>query len=75
MLFRSISLDFFHRDGNAYYRSQESFSERAYAREELEEMLKKAGLEAVEVFHEQSFEPPREASQRLVYAARKPMRK
>ena len=71
----TISLDFFHRDGNAYYRSQESFSERAYAREELEEMLKKAGLEAVEVFHEQSFEPPREASQRLVYAARKPMRK
>ena len=57
----TISLDFFHRDGNAYYRSQESFSERAYAREEL--------------FHEQSFEPPREASQRLVYAARKPMRK
>lgn len=71
----TISLDFFHRDGNAYYRSQESFSERAYAREELEEMLKKAGLEAVEVFHEQSFEPPGEASQRLVYAARKPMRK
>ena len=60
-------------DANTIYKHvKQSVKEQGKS---LEEMLKKAGLEAVEVFHEQSFEPPREASQRLVYAARKPMRK
>ena len=68
----TINLDFFKRDGNAYYRSQESFSERAYHRRALEAMLEKAGFIPAEVFDELSFEPPKEDSQRLVFAARKP---
>lgn len=68
----SINLDFFQRSGNAYYRSQESFSERAYAQKDLEAMLERAGLTVSGVFHEYSFDPPRETSQRLVYVARKP---
>ena len=68
----TINLDFFQRNGNAYYRSQESFSERAYHQRELEAMLEKAGLITAEVFDELSFEPPKEDSQRLVFVVRKP---
>lgn len=68
----AITLDFFERDGEAYYRRQEAFSERAYSREVLETMLKKAGLLLEGVFQELTFASPEETCQRAVYAAKKP---
>lgn len=68
-----ISLDFFAREGDVYHRSSEQFQERAYPREQLEQMLNQAGLETVAVFDEFSFDPPKADSQRLVFVTRKPM--
>lgn len=66
-----ITLDFFERDGLCYRRSGESFSERAYGREELSAMLDGAGFDVLDVLGELSFETPRSDSQRNVYVARK----
>lgn len=66
-----ISLDFFSRQGKLYRRDRESFSEWAYSRDEMEKMLAASGFDRVEVFHEWSFEPPKDDSQRLIFAARK----
>ena len=66
-----IQLDFFEPEGGLYARSTERFSERAYPVEEVLERLSKAGFEEVQVFDELTFNPPREDSQRLVFAAKK----
>lgn len=66
-----IQIDFFERDGDAYYRSEERFSERAYETGTVKELLVKAGFVEVRVFDELTFDPPRADSQRLVYAAKK----
>ncbi len=66
-----IQLDFFSREGDAYYRTGESIRERAYSTQELCQWLKDAGLELVSVYDENSMEPPKEKSQRLVYVAKK----
>ena len=66
-----ISLDFFEKTGRTYYRSGEHFSECAYAVDEVQEMLQKAGFSKAQVFHELTFDPPKPDSQRLIYAAQK----
>ncbi len=66
-----IDLSFFVPDGELYERFDESFSERAYTREELTEMLRKAGFELVAVYGDMTLEPPREDEQRAVYVVRK----
>ncbi len=66
-----IELDFFEREGNVYYRTDEKFCERAYSDEELTFMLEKAGFEVVERFGDMTFESPKEDEQRVVYIARK----
>lgn len=66
-----ITLDFFGREGNAYYRSSEHFYERAYSMEHIESLLSKAGLQAVHVFDDLSFEKPRKNSERIVVVAKK----
>ena len=66
-----IQLDFFEPEGGLYARSTERFSERAYPVEEVLERLSKAGFGEVQVFDELTFNPPREDSQRLVFAAKK----
>ncbi len=66
-----IELDFFEREGNVYYRTEEKFSERAYSDEELTAMLIKAGFEVVERFSDMSFENPKESDQRVIYIAKK----
>lgn len=67
----SIGLDFFERDGRAYYRSSEHFAEYAYPVEEVQKMLEKAGFGEIVVYNELTFDPPEPDSQRLVYAAKK----
>lgn len=66
-----IRLDFFSREESCYRRSGERFSEYAYPLDAVEEWLREAGFEAIEVFHELSFDPPRPESLRVVFAAKK----
>ena len=66
-----ITLDFFEKDGKLYRRTSEQFSERAYSRSELDEMLGKAGLKIEAVYDDLSFSPPVETSQREIYIVRK----
>lgn len=66
-----IQLDFFERAGDCYYRSGESFSERAYSREELEQMLREAGFGLLAVYGDDGFGEPAETTQRAVYVAEK----
>jgi len=64
-----ISLDFFGREGNAYYRSSEHFYERAYSTELIVSMLEKAGLETVGLFDDLSFDAPNDKTERTIVAA------
>ena len=66
-----ISLDFFEKDNEKYIRSTEEFSERVYGKEELTEMLGKAGMEIVDILGENSFSPPADTSERNIIIARK----
>ncbi len=67
----SISLDFFGREGNTYYRNSEHFHERAYSTDLIESMLDCAGLETVGIFDDLSFDVPKDTSERILVAARK----
>ena len=65
-----IELDLFERAGEAYYRSSESFCERAYAVDELKQMLGNVGFETLAVYHDMTTEPLREDSDRAIFVAR-----
>ena len=66
-----ISLDFFVAEDDIYIRSSEDFSERAYTKEEISEILKKSGLEVLAVFDDMSFTAPKPDSERVFYIAKK----
>ncbi len=66
-----ISLDLFHREGDAYYRSEERFYERGYSHEWLTQALTDTGMELLAVYAGDTFEPVKEDTQRAVYVARK----
>lgn len=66
-----ISLDFFERQGQSYWRSSERFLERAYSMETLQKCLECAGLEWVACYEDLTLQPPTEQCQRVVIAARK----
>lgn len=66
-----IRMDFFERVGKEYHRSAERFFERAYPVEDIVDMLHSAGFDTIKIFDEMSFSPPRDDSQRLVFAAQK----
>ncbi|MBQ8783622.1 MAG: methyltransferase domain-containing protein [Clostridia bacterium] len=65
-----ISLDFFEPDGDAYYRSSEEFTERAYKIEDIKAWLKDADFEVLDIFDDITLEPINETTQRAVIAAR-----
>lgn len=66
-----MDLQFFEREKNGMYsRSSDSFSEKAYSEEELERILTGSGFEILAKYGDDTFEPPTEASQRIIYAAR-----
>lgn len=67
----SISLDFFERRGNAYYRSFEHFEERAYRTDELQSMLERAGLRLKGIWADMSFEEPGPQTERIVVVSEK----
>lgn len=67
-----IDLDLFiETEDGLYQRTAEQFRERAYPDEMLRAMLKQAGLTVIAVYDEDSTNPPRETSERLVYITRK----
>ncbi len=53
-----------------FERLEDSFSERAYPHEMIQAALEKAGLILCAVYDEDSLEPPRPDSQRLIYVAK-----
>ncbi len=70
--FTEISLDFFELDEDgAYFRSSESFMERAYTRGQLADMLDRAGMTIIEEFDDYTEASPSEETQRVVYVCRK----
>lgn len=68
-----MDLDFFEptSDEGDFVRQSERFTERAYPRETLEAMLKKAGFTVLDVFDGYSEKPAHDTSERLLFAVRK----
>lgn len=66
-----INLEFFERDNDRYYRSSESFTEKAYPVEVIDKALVDSGFEILAHYDDDSFNPPTAESQRIVIAARK----
>jgi SAM-dependent methyltransferase len=65
-----ITLDIFEQTQNGYNRTTEQFYERAYTSEEIAELLANSNLQIVDIFDEDSFNPPNDRSQRVVYVVR-----
>lgn len=68
-----MDLDFFEptSDEGDYVRQSERFTERAYTRETLEAVLRKAGFTVLGVFDGYTENPAHDTSERLLYAVRK----
>lgn len=66
-----MELEFFeHEENGLYSRSSDSFSERAFSEEDIERLLAECGFEVLAKYGDDTFEPPAETSQRIVYTAR-----
>lgn len=66
-----MNLEFFEREENGLYsRSSESFSEKAYSEETIEKLLEESGFKVLAKYGDDTFDPPTETSQRIIYAAR-----
>ena len=66
-----MNLQFFEREDNGLWsRSSDGFSEKAYSEEDIEKMLADCGFELLAKYGDDTFSPPEETSQRIVYAAR-----
>ena len=66
-----ITLDLFAKEGHGYQRYCEEFSERGYALQDIQQMLRQAGLTFVDVFDDCSFSPLHEKSERMILVVRK----
>ncbi len=66
-----INLDLFEAEGDSYYRTGESFCERAYTAEEIKNACNKAGLKIEAIYDDLSENPPQDTTQRLIYVTRK----
>ncbi len=68
----NIRLDFFElTEEDTYIRSGEEITEHAYEPEQVEEALRRAGFFVIGCFHEDTEEPLRPDSQRMIFIARK----
>lgn len=63
-------LTFFVRQGDLYRRFEERHIQKGYTEQELRYMLKKAGFESIDTYHELTFEKPRPDSERIVFVCR-----
>ena len=66
-----INLEFFERDSEVYHRYSENFSETAYSLEYIDELVQNAGFEILAHYDDDSFEPVKDNSQRVIYVLRK----
>lgn len=69
----TIELDFFEEQNGKYQRYSEEFSENAYETIVLEEKLKATGFEVVGIFEGDTFKTPTPETERIVFAAKKPV--
>lgn len=68
----NINLDFFIEEPDGRYeRLSENFDERAYTDEEILEALEEAGLKILEKRDFYTYEPPTQASEKVIYIAKK----
>ena len=67
----NINLDFFEKDGDSYYRSEESFSEIAFSEESLDNALVEAGFIVEAKYDYDTENPVRIDSEKIIYVARK----
>lgn len=70
-LITDISLDFFIKKGKTYQRESESFQERAWSREFLEELLERHGYDVLAVYGGDTQTPLGEQDERAVYVAQR----
>ncbi len=66
-----IELDFFEKQGNAYYRYEESFSELAYDIADIDRLLLKHGFIIEAHYGYDSFDVPDKKSEKIIFVARK----
>lgn len=67
-----MCLDFFEcGDDKKYTRYSDEFSEIAFEREIIEKLLRESGFDVVGVYDYDSFDEPKETSEKLVFAAQK----
>ena len=66
-----ISLDFFEEEDGVYYRSCESFTEKAYDLTDIEKWLEESGFEVIEIFDDMTMEKVHPETERAVFLAKK----
>lgn len=66
-----IELDFFEEEDGVYYRSSESFSEKAYELDEIKKMLEESGFEVMGIYDDMTLDPVKANTERAVFSARK----
>ncbi len=66
-----ITLDFFEEEDGVYYRSGESFSEKAYELSEISGWLEEAGFEVVGIYDDMTADEVKPESERAVFLAKK----
>ncbi len=66
-----ISLDFFEEEDGAYYRSGESFTERAYELNDIKAWLEDAGFEVIGIYDDLTLDDVKQNSERAVFLAKK----
>ncbi len=66
-----ITLDFFEEEDGAYYRSGESFTEKAYELSDIRLWLEQAGFEVVGIYDDLTLDAVRADSERAVFLAKK----
>ncbi len=67
----NITLNFFEKDEDVYLREEESFSEKAYELEKLQDMLNISGMTVVGMYDEMTDNIPNEKSERIFIVAKK----
>ncbi len=66
-----IYLDFFENRKGVYHRYSDDFTETAYSKEQIEEMLREAGFEVLACYEYPTLLPPKEDSEKLTFVAKK----
>ncbi len=66
-----ITLDFFEEENGIYYRSSESFTEKAYELDDIKLWLEEAGFEVVGIYDDMTTDYVKPDSERAVFLAKK----